>query len=115
MSTDPAIDDRYRVPALSRGLALLEAFSAERPALSLVDLWLYHRLSDSVVCYRCDTVYRDAVPTARQSEVDLLKHDVVKYGTTWQELPPEAAAETPEVDGTDTDDRALQTAAAPEL
>ncbi len=38
MSANPAIDDRYRVPALSRGLALLEAFSAERPALSLVDL-----------------------------------------------------------------------------
>ena len=38
MKADPAIDDRYRVPALSRGLALLEAFSAERPALSLVDL-----------------------------------------------------------------------------
>ena len=38
MSDPPAADDRYMVPALSRGLALLEAFSAERPALSLVDL-----------------------------------------------------------------------------
>ena len=60
-------------------------------ALSLVDLWLYRRLNNSVVCYRCDTVYRDAVPTARQVEVDLLKHDVIKYGKTWQELPPESA------------------------
>lgn len=61
--------------------------------LSLVDLWLYHRLSDSVVCYRCDTVYRDATPTGRQGEVDLLKHDVIKYGKTWQELPPDALGE----------------------
>lgn len=56
--------------------------------LSLVDLWLYRRLGDSVVCYRCDTVYRDAKPTSRQTEVDLLKHDVIKYGKTWAELPP---------------------------
>ena len=53
--------------------------------LSLVDWWLYRRLGDSVVCYRCDTVFRDAVPTDRQGEVDLLKHDVVKYGKTWQD------------------------------
>ena len=64
--------------------------------LSLVDLWLYRRLSDSVVCYRCDTVYRDAVPTARQGEVDLLKHDVIKYGKTWQELPPASSGEADE-------------------
>lgn len=38
MTESPASDDRYMVPALSRGLALLEAFSADRPALSLVDL-----------------------------------------------------------------------------
>jgi hypothetical protein len=63
-------------------------------ALSLVDLWLYHRLSDSVVCYRCDTVFRDATPTAHQGEVDLLKHDVIKYGKTWQDLPPDALGET---------------------
>lgn len=31
-------DERYRVPALARGLALLEAFSAERKSLSLVEL-----------------------------------------------------------------------------
>ncbi|MCP4204706.1 MAG: hypothetical protein GY769_22590 [bacterium] len=65
-------------------------------ALSLVDLWLYKRLSDSVVCYRCDTVYRDATPTQRQVEVDLLKHDVIKYGKTWQELPPDALDEVVE-------------------
>ena len=51
--------------------------------LGLVDLALYYRLPESVVCYRCDTVYRDAVPTARQQPVNLLKHDVVKYGKTW--------------------------------
>ena len=38
MSQAAAVDDRYMVPALSRGLALLAAFSADRPALSLVDL-----------------------------------------------------------------------------
>jgi PcaR/PcaU/PobR family beta-ketoadipate pathway transcriptional regulator len=35
--TDSA-DSRYIVPALSRGLALLEAFSAERPSLTLSEL-----------------------------------------------------------------------------
>ena len=36
-----------------------------------------------MVCYRCDTVYRDAVPLERQGEFDLLKHDVLKYGKSW--------------------------------
>ena len=54
--------------------------------LSLVDLILYYRLPESVVCYRCDTVYRDARPMPRQNDFDLLKHDVLKYGKSWQEL-----------------------------
>ena len=54
--------------------------------LSLVDLILYYRLPESVVCYQCDTVYRDARPGPRQNEFDLLKHDVLKYGKSWQEL-----------------------------
>lgn len=54
--------------------------------LAGVDLWLYLRLGESVVCYRCDTVYRDAVPGPRQGEFELLKHDVLKYGKTWQEV-----------------------------
>ncbi len=54
--------------------------------MSLVDWWLYRRLSEAVVCYRCDTVYRDARPGPRQGEFDLLKHDVLKYGKTWHEL-----------------------------
>jgi hypothetical protein len=58
---------------------------------SLLDLWLYHRLSLAVVCYRCDTVYRDARPTAGQGEFDLLKHDVLKFGKTWQDVETEAA------------------------
>ena len=55
-------------------------------SLSLVDLWLYWRLPESVVCYKCDTVFRDARPQGRQGEFDLLKHDIVKYGKSWQEL-----------------------------
>lgn len=47
---------------------------------SLLDLWLYYRLPEAAVCYRCDTVYRDARPTPGQREFDLLKHDVLKYG-----------------------------------
>ena len=54
--------------------------------LSLFDLWLYRRLRDAVVCYRCDTVYRDARPAEGQGEFDLLKHDVLKYGKSWQEV-----------------------------
>ena len=54
--------------------------------LAGVDLWLYLRLEESVVCYRCDTVYRDARPGTGQGEFDLLKHDVLKYGKTWQEV-----------------------------
>ncbi len=51
--------------------------------LALVDLALYHRLREAVVCYRCDTVYRDARPEPRQKEFDLLRHDVLKYGKSW--------------------------------
>ena len=49
-----------------------------------VDLALYYRLSEAVVCYRCDTVYRDARPGPRQKAFDLLKHDVLKYGKSWE-------------------------------
>ena len=31
-------------------------------------------------------VYRDARPGDRQGEFDLLKHDVLKYGKSWQEI-----------------------------
>jgi hypothetical protein len=54
--------------------------------LSLVDVVLYYRLSEAVVCYRCDTVYRDARPGERQKPFDLLKHDVLKYGKSWSEV-----------------------------
>src|SRR5690606_4812599 len=36
--TNGEVDSRYIVPALSRGLALLETFSAERPSLTLSEL-----------------------------------------------------------------------------
>ena len=52
--------------------------------LSALDFWFYRRLQMSVVCYRCDTVYRDARPAQRQGEFDLLKHDVLKYGKSWE-------------------------------
>ncbi len=55
-------------------------------ALSLVDLALYYRLPMATVCYGCDTVYRDARPGPAQTEFDLLKHDVLKYGKSWQEV-----------------------------
>ena len=60
-------------------------------ALSLVDVWLYRRLQPVVVCYKCDTVYRDAQPLERQNDFDLLKHDVLKYGKTWDEKANERA------------------------
>ena len=49
-------------------------------AFGLFDLWLYRRLHEAVVCYKCDTVYRDARPGPRQGEFELLRHDVLKYG-----------------------------------
>ncbi len=52
--------------------------------LLLVDLALYFRLQEVVVCYKCDTVFRDARPGPRQKEFDLLKHDVLKYGKSWE-------------------------------
>ena len=85
----------YRQRDFNRGLGcLLVALGAvfvpwtyglSLVALSLVDLWLYYRLGEAVVCYKCDTVYRDAKPLPRQTEFDLLKHDVLKYGKSWQE------------------------------
>src|SRR5262249_17767796 len=72
-------------PALGCGIVLLGAafvpwtFGLSLLACGLVDLWLYRRLRLAVVCYRCDTVYRDAVPLPRQGDFDLLKHDVLKY------------------------------------
>ena len=64
--------------------------------LAIVDLVLFYRLSESVVCYRCDTVYRDARPGPRQNEFDLLKHDVLKYGKSWAE--PEGLSDGAEDD-----------------
>ena len=67
------------------GAALVPwTFGLSLPAFGLVDLWLWRRLKDAVVCYRCDTVYRDARPGPRQGDFDLLKHDVLKYGKTWE-------------------------------
>jgi hypothetical protein len=71
---------------LGCGLVILGAllvpwtFGLSLIVCSLIDLWLYRRLRDAVVCYKCDTVYRDAGPGPRQGEFDLLKHDVLKYG-----------------------------------
>jgi hypothetical protein len=66
------------------GAALVPwTFGLSLPAFGLVDLWLYRRLAEAVVCYRCDTVYRDARPGPRQGDFDLLKHDVLKYGKSW--------------------------------
>ncbi len=56
--------------------------------LAGLDWWLSRRLGWAVVCYRCDTVYRDAHPGSRQGDFDLLKHDVLKYGKTWREVDP---------------------------
>ena len=65
--------------------------------LSGLDLLLYYRLPLAVVCYRCDTVYRDARPTPRQGEFDLLKHDVVKYGKTWELVDGEGTKIAPDI------------------
>ena len=54
--------------------------------LALVDLWLWFRMPMATVCYRCDTVYRDAAPGERQGDFDLLKHDVLKYGKSWEDV-----------------------------
>jgi hypothetical protein len=85
----------YRQRDIHRGLgcglvALGAAFAPWTFGLSLVafgllDLWLYRRLPFAVVCYRCDTVFRDARPGPRQGDFDLLKHDVLKYGKSWKE------------------------------
>jgi hypothetical protein len=68
------------------GAALVPwTFGLSLLAFGLVDLWLYRRLQEVVVCYRCDTVYRDARPLPRQTAFDLLKHDVLKYGKSWDD------------------------------
>ncbi len=59
-------------------------FGLSLVGFSLLDWWLWRRLPDAVVCYRCDTVYRDARPGPGQRDFDLLKHDVVKYGKSWE-------------------------------
>jgi hypothetical protein len=83
------------------GAALVPwTFGLSLVAFGLVDLWLYRRLPESVVCYRCDTVYRDARPLARQGAFDLLKHDVLKYGKTWKVDPEEEKAKA-QVEGED--------------
>ena len=68
------------------GAALVPwTFGLSLVAFALLDFWLYRRLPFAVVCYRCDTAYRDAHPGPRQGDFDLLKHDVLKYGKTWKE------------------------------
>jgi hypothetical protein len=72
------------------GAALVPwTFGLSLPVFGLVDLWLYRRLKDAVVCYRCDTVYRDALPGPRQGDFDLLRHDVLKYGKNWADQQEE--------------------------
>jgi len=78
------------------GAALVPwTFGLSLIACGLVDLWLYRRLKEAVVCYRCDTVYRDARPGPRQGEFELLKHDVLKYGKTWEPTQGPSAGVTP--------------------
>ena len=60
------------------GLSLLVA--------AAIDWWLWFRLPERPVCYRCDTVYRDVRPTERHKEFDLLRHDVLKYGKAWENV-----------------------------
>ena len=61
-------------------------FGLSLVVLSGVDFVMYKRLKESVVCYKCGTVFIDAEPTERQGDFDLLKHDVLKYGKTWQDV-----------------------------
>lgn len=70
--------------------------------LSAVDFVLWYFLSEAVVCYLCDTVFRDARPSKRQREFDLLKHDVLRYGKAFQQTsgPRPADSEPPADDGT---------------
>lgn len=60
--------------------------------LGLVDLALYYRLPEAVVCYRCDTVFRDARPMPRQGTFELLRHDSLKFGKSWAAPEGEDAA-----------------------
>src|SRR4051794_9896587 len=79
---------RHRVFHPPLGCALVVAgaalvpgtFGSSLPVFGPFALWLYRRLKDAAVCYRCDTVYREAKPGPRQGDFDLLKHDVLKYG-----------------------------------
>jgi len=92
----------YRQRDVNRGLACLTValgalaapwtFGLSLGVVLAADLWLYHRLPPVVVCYRCDTVYRDARPHERQGEFNLLKHDVLKFGKTWATEEEGAAA-----------------------
>jgi hypothetical protein len=67
------------------GAALVPwTFGLSLIACGLIDLWFYRRLQEVPVCYKCDTVYRDAKPGPRQGEFELLKHDVLKYGKAWE-------------------------------
>jgi hypothetical protein len=90
--------------ALGCGLVVLGAvlvpwtFGLSLIVCSLIDLWLYRRLRDAVVCYKCDTVYRDARPVRRQGEFDLLKHDVLKYGKAWEQASPGEGNPAPPVE-----------------
>lgn len=93
----------YRQKDVNRGLGcLIVAIGAALTpwtyglsllACTLIDVWLYRRLPEAVVCYRCDTVYRDARPLPSQGPFELLKHDVVKYGKTWETADQPATPE----------------------
>jgi hypothetical protein len=93
--------------ALGCGLVLVGAalvpwtFGLSLLVFGLVDLWLYRRLPLAVVCYVCDTVYRDARPLPRQADFELLKHDVLKYGKTWEDASGRHGASQDAGDGHD--------------
>jgi hypothetical protein len=81
---------------VAAGAALVPwTFGLSLIACGLIDLWMYRRLKEVPVCYKCDTVYRDARPGPRQGEFDLLKHDVLKYGKTWEPKEGPSASASP--------------------
>ena len=78
------------------GAALVPwTFGLSLIACGLIDLWFYRRLQEVPVCYKCDTVYRDAKPGPRQGEFELLKHDVLKYGKAWEPKQGPSAGPNP--------------------
>ncbi len=50
-------------------------------ALYLIDLWLYKKIPPLIICYHCQSQFRNVLEEKNIDEFDHYKHDMLKYNS----------------------------------